>query len=279
MKTRLNIILFIFGLALFLTSGCAHNRASNLSPANKTIDAAITSSDQNLSLSEKSMPSPAEEEEDLLDELEEEYEDDSTLISDPLVSWNRAMFHFNDKIYLWAFKPVAKGYRAITPTLFRTGVRNFFNNLMTPIRFVNCLLQFKGIAATKEFARFVVNSTVGVLGFGDIASNNPGLVPPPKEDFGQTLATYKIGSGPYIVWPFFGPSTLRDSVGMVGDYFLNPISYIEPTESAIGVTLFERINITTFHIEDIESLKKSTIEPYEALRNAYIQLREKKISE
>jgi phospholipid-binding lipoprotein MlaA len=248
MKNRLNIILFIFGLALFLTSGCAHNRASTTSPANKTIDSATASSDQNLSLSAKSIPSLAEEEEDLLDELEEEYEDNSTRISDPLVSWNRAMFHFNDKLYLWALKPVAKGYRAVTPMLFRTGVRNFFNNLMAPIRFVNCLLQFKGIAATNEFARFVVNSTVGVLGFGDIASNNPGLLPPPKEDFGQTLATYKIGSGPYIVWPFFGPSTLRDSIGMVGDYFLNPISYIEPAESEFGETLFEIINTTTFYI-------------------------------
>jgi len=189
------------------------------------------------------------------------------------------MFHFNDKLYAWALKPVAKGYRAITPMVFRIGVRNFFNNLMAPIRFVNCLLQFKGEAAAIEFARFMVNSTVGVLGLGDPARNNPDLAPPPKEDFGQTLATYKIGSGPYIVWPFFGPSTLRDSFGMVGDHFLNPISYIDPVESAIGATLFQRVNATTFQIEDIESFNKSTIEPYEALRNGYIQLRNKKISE
>ncbi len=279
MKIRLNIILSIFGLALILTSGCTHNRANTPPPENKTIIAATTSSDQNRSLSERSVTSAAEEEGDLLDEFEEEYEDHSANVSDPLVSWNRAMFHFNEKLYLWALKPVAKGYRAITPMGFRTGVRNFFNNLMAPIRFVNCLLQFKGKAATTEFARFFVNSTAGGLGIGDIAQKNPEFAPPPKEDFGQTLATYKIGNGPYIVWPFFGPSTLRDSFGMVGDYFLNPISYIEPTESAIGTTLFQKINATSFQIEDIDSLRKSAIEPYEALRNGYIQLRNKKISE
>ncbi len=279
MKIRLSIILILFGFALFLTSGCAHNRVDNPSPSNNTADAPAIASDQNPSSSEKSMSSSIEEEKDILDELEEEYEDDSGSIADPLASWNRAMYHFNDKLYVWALKPIARGYRYITPMGFRTGVRNFFNNLMAPIRFVNCLLQFKGKAAVTEFARFAANSTVGVLGFADIANNNPKFAPPPKEDFGQTLATYKIGNGPYIVWPFFGPSTLRDSFGMVGDYFLNPISYIDPTETAVGTSAFQRINATTFQIEDIDSFKKSAIEPYEALRNGYIQLRNKNISE
>lgn len=269
---------FVFGLAFLITSGCAHNRAGNSATPNQSADIMLTTSDQKPSQTGKNQPLNDEDDE-FMDELEEEYADQTTLIADPLASWNRAMFKFNDKLYFWALKPIASGYRAITPLTFRTGVRNFFNNLLAPIRFVNCLLQFKLEAASTELARFMVNSTVGVLGFGDIAKDNPDLAPPPAEDFGQTLATYKIGNGLYIVWPFFGPSSLRDSVGLVGDYFLNPISYIEPVEASMGTSAFQKVNATTFQIGDYEAFKKSSIEPYEALRNGYIQLRNKKISE
>ena len=105
---------------------------------------------------------------------------------------------------------------------------NFFENLTTPARFVNCLLQGKGPEADRELRRFGINTTAGVLGFGDPAYDRWGLKPA-EEDLGQTLAVYGLGDGFYVVWPLFGPSTLRDSVGMVGDSFLNPVRYVEPT--------------------------------------------------
>jgi phospholipid-binding lipoprotein MlaA len=117
---------------------------------------------------------------------------------------------------------------------------------------------------------------VGVLGFGNPAKKYPELNPS-EEDLGQTLGAYGIGNGLYIVWPILGPSTLRDSVGLVGDLLLNPVSYVEPTEAAIGITGYETVNDTSFKIGDYESLKKAAINPYEALRDAYIQHRKSKV--
>ena len=129
---------------------------------------------------------PAEEE-DFWTELEKEDQAASALVYDPLEPWNRAMFQINDKLYFWMLKPLAQGYRAVTAEGFRLGVRNFFHNLGAPLRFINCLLQGKFSAGGAELARFAVNSTVGVLGFGDPAANYPALNPP-EEDLGQTLA-------------------------------------------------------------------------------------------
>ncbi|UCD33911.1 MAG: VacJ family lipoprotein [Desulfobacterales bacterium] len=125
---------------------------------------------------------------------------------------------------------MAKGYKAITPEFFRIGVKNFFRNITTPIRLTNCLLQGKTDSATVEFSRFLANTLVGVLGFGSPADKHPELASPDAEDLGQTLAVYGFGNGFYVVWPVFGPSTLRDSMGMAGDWFLNPINYIDPAE-------------------------------------------------
>jgi phospholipid-binding lipoprotein MlaA len=143
---------------------------------------------------------------------------------------------------------------------------------------VNCILQGKGRAASAELTRFLINSTVGVLGFGNPAKRWSELSPK-AEDLGQTLATYGIGDGFYIVWPILGPSTLRDSVGRVGDWFLNPVSYVHPTEAYLGIRATETVNETSFRIGDYESLKEAAIDPYVAFRNAYIQHRKKKVKE
>jgi phospholipid-binding lipoprotein MlaA len=199
-------------------------------------------------------------------------------VADPLAFWNLVMFHFNDKFYFWVLKPVARGYRAAVPSMVRVGVKNFFTNLSTPIRLVNCILQWKWQAANAEFARFMLNSTVGVLGFGNPAGKYPKLNLN-EEDLGQTLGAYGIGNGFYLVLPFLGPSTLRDSVGLVGDLYLNPVSYVEPTEAAVGITSYKIVNETSFQIGDYESLKKAAINPYDALRDAYIQHRKSKVKE
>jgi len=222
--------------------------------------------------------SDIEEENNFMDDFEEEYQEEAGRVADPIAPWNRAMFHFNDKFYFWSLRPFAKGYKAVVPRPVRVGVRNFFNNITTPVRLANCLLQGKVESACAEISRFLVNSTIGVLGFGNPAKKDP-LLNSSEEDLGQTLAAYRIGNGFYIVWPFLGPSTLRDSVGMIGDGFLNPVNYVEPVEAAVGITAYETMNETSFRIGDYESFKKAAIEPYEALRDAYIQNRKKKVSE
>ena len=211
--------------------------------------------------------------------FDEEFEEDKVQVADPLSLWNKAMFHFNDKLYFWALKPLARGYKAVAPDFFRAGVKNFFRNITTPIRLVNCILQGKGNAAAVEFSRFFVNTTAGVLGFGSPADKYPELIPRDEEDLGQTLAKYGLGNGIYLVWPVLGPSTLRDSIGLAGDWFLNPINYVEPTEASLAIWSFDKVNQTSFRIGDYESLKEAAIDPYTAIRNVYLQLRKKKIKE
>jgi len=274
-KKHLNGLLMLLLITAFLSAGCAHKPAASLQAAS-----------QNLQLSQKgevhtANPEPASADSDMedLDDdfFGDEFEKDPDQIADPLSMWNRAMFHFNDKLYFWVLKPLARGYKAVTPDFFRTGVKNFFRNITTPIRLVNCALQGKGEASGVEIARFVVNTTVGVLGLGSPADNYPSLIRPDEEDLGQTLGKYGIGNGFYIVWPVIGPSTVRDTVGRVGDWFLNPINYIEPPEASWAVWGFDKVNQTSFRIGDYEALKKAAIDPYVALRDVYIQFRTKKI--
>jgi len=220
----------------------------------------------------------AEFQDDDLDFLDEEEEQDLPRVADPLAPWNRLMHRFNDKFYFWLLKPVAQGYKAVTPTPVRTGIKNFFHNLIYPIRLVNCLAQGKMAAAGTETERFLTNTFVGILGFGDPARHKLNMLPH-DEDLGQTLAHYGVGNGFYIVWPILGPSTLRDSVGFVGDRFLNPVTYVDPTALSIGITGYKIVNDTSFQIGDYEALKEAAVEPYNALRNAYIQYRQKKVAE
>ncbi len=208
---------------------------------------------------------------------DDDYEDEDELsVPDPLSLWNKGMFHFNDKFYFWILKPVTKAYKTVVPELARIGVSNFFTNLTTPIRLTNCILQGKWKSAHAEIDRFLLNSIFGIFGFGNPAKRYPRLKPS-EEDLGQTLGAYGIGEGIYIVWPFLGPSTLRDSIGLLGDSFINPLSYIEPTEAAIGIYGYRIVNDTSFRLGDYESLKEAAIDPYEALRDAYIQHRKSKV--
>ncbi len=211
----------------------------------------------------------------LEDDLFDEYEDQAQttqVVADPLYYFNYAMYGVNDFLYFYALKPLAQGYKFVVPTIARRGVRNFFHNLMFPVRFINCLLQGKVDAAGEEFGSFFVNTTIGVLGFNNFAQKHMGLEPH-MEDLGQTLATYHIGDGFYLVLPVLGPSTLRDTVGRVGDMFADPVRYASPWELSWGLTGLDKLNQTSFHIGDYEALKEASLDPYVAIRNAYIQNR------
>lgn len=219
-----------------------------------------------------------EEDEGFEEDFEEEFGTESQEeVFDPLSGYNRFMTDVNDKIYDWVLIPTAKGYRWVVPETPRVGISNFFDNLVFPIRFVNNLLQFKIKDAGEELLRFGVNTTIGLLGFIDIAKDM-GLEAHP-EDFGQTLGFYGVGSGFPIVLPILGPSNLRDTVGLVPDSYLDPVNYIENRDVVWGVQLFRAVNAFSLRSDQYESLRKDSIDLYPFLRDIYEQNRQKQIKE
>lgn len=199
-------------------------------------------------------------------------------IPDPLEPLNRVFFHFNDRLYFWVLKPVAKGYKYVMPEPLRVCVKNAFTNLAMPIRAINCLLQGKIGGFGRELLRFVVNSTAGFLGFVD-AAKIAMHVQPQNEDFGQTLGYYGIGPGFYIDWPILGPSSVRGTFGMVGDFLVDPVDYLVPKlDENAEVRAGDIVNRTSLSLGEYEALKKSAIDPYVALRNAYFQHRRSQIN-
>ena len=194
------------------------------------------------------------------------------MVADPLEGFNRAVFVFNDKLYIYGLRPLTKGYARAVPHFVRKGVKNFFNNLFFPIRFVNDLLQSKGEAAGMEFSAFFINTTLGFGGLNDFAQKYVGIRLQ-NEDFGQTLGSYGVGNGFYLMLPALGPTSLRDAVGRAGDWLIDPINYVQPRALSRGAWGLEKVNWTSFHIGEYEAFKDASIDPYTAMRNAYIQNR------
>jgi len=220
------------------------------------------------------------------EDFDSEFKTTSENIFDPLSGYNEIMTSFNDNFYEYILRPTAEGYSYVVPEMARHGVSNFFDNLFFPIRFINNLLQFKFQNSLEETERFVLNSTMGILGFRDVAGEELGIGAH-KEDFGQTLGFYGIGSGFHVVLPILGPSNVRDIVGLAGDYWLSPINYIESrdanlldsTEESLYVTSYFIINETSLHVKEYEALKKDAVELYPFLRSLYEARRNKLISE
>lgn len=202
--------------------------------------------------------------------------------NDPIQPYNRAIFTFNDKLYHYGFKPVCKGYNAILPEPARRSVANFFTNLKMPKRLVNCLLQGKLKGAGTEALRFLINSTIGVAGFFDPAEKHFNLKLQ-DEDFGQTLGHYHTGQGSYIVWPFIGPSNIRDTFGFIGDMLLDPlfwVTFVTPPFTTTGISAYDTVNNVSMDKGDVyEALTEAAIDPYIALQDAYIHHRIKQINE
>ncbi|HUH66505.1 MAG TPA: VacJ family lipoprotein [Syntrophales bacterium] len=218
---------------------------------------------------------------DLAGEYKEEPQaEQAPPIADPIEPFNRAMFEFNDKVYFWVLKPVAQGYKAVVPEDARVSVKNFFSNLGFPIRFVSCLLQADVECAAAEVGRFTVNTVWGIGGLMDPASTKQVDLKKQDVDLGQTLGIWGVGQGFYIVWPLIGPSSARDSIDIAGEYFLYPLSYtseIAPWYVWPIARSYEEINRTSLRIGDYEALKSAAIDPYLAVRDAYIQYRWKKV--
>ena len=214
-----------------------------------------------------------------LDFVEDEGgEEVKAVIADPLEPFNRVMYHFNDKLYFWVLKPVAQGYEKVVPEGARISVRNFFSNIAFPIRFVNCLLQANLEGASTEIGRFVVNTILGIGGLWDPASSKDFNLVRQDKDLGQTLGVYGMGQGLYINWPILGPSSPRDTAGMVGDFFLHPFAYLDVSWKVLtGARAYEKVNDTSLSIGDYEALKDAAVDPYIALRDAYVQYRLNKV--
>ena len=200
---------------------------------------------------------------------------------DPWEPYNRGVSGFNNALDTAVFKPVAEGYRWITPDFFRVAVRNVLDNLKQPLYLANNLLQgdFKG--ASYNLKRFTANTLIGVAGVFDIASHED--MPNDKEDFGQTLAVWGVGSGPYFVLPILGPSNIRDSVGLGVHWYADPINrYAQNTDRSeikISRAVIEGLSIREENIETIDSLKETSVDFYATMRSIYRQRRADAISD
>ena len=213
----------------------------------------------------------ADDDEDFTDGSMESYD-----INDPIEPFNRGMFWVNDKLYFYLLKPIARGYRVV-PEPARQSVSNFFSNLGTPVRFVNSVLQLKFADAGTELGRLVVNSTVGIAGLFDPAKKYLGWRKK-DEDLGQTFGNYGVGNGFYIVWPLLGPSSARDTVGLAGDFFLDPLHYVEikPWER-VGLKGLEHETRLSLDKDTYEAIKRQALDPYLYVRTTYAQHRKGKI--
>ena len=214
--------------------------------------------------------------EDELDEEGEDFFEETETLSDPLESFNRAMFSFNDKLYYWALKPAAQGYRFVVPKRARISIRKFFANLATPVRLVNCLLQGRLKGAGIETARFAVNTTAGIAGFFDPAYSLCKLEEQ-EADFDQTLGSYRMDQVFYIHWPLLGASSVRGTLGFVGDTVFDPVWWLAPFGVKAGLTIHEEVNETSLTIGDYEGLTQPALDPYIAVRDAYHQNRQSKL--
>ena len=208
----------------------------------------------------------------LLDEDYEQAQTNATRIADPLEPVNRVFFQFNDKLYFYVLKPTARVYNAATPEIMRVGVKNVFDNLRYPIRLVSCLLQGKGGDALRETGSFLLNSTLGMLGLFDLAKNHESLKTN-REDLGQTFGAWGAGHGFYLVLPVLGSTSLRDGLGGAGDSFLDPVTYLTPWEHSLAVKGYDKFNGVALSLGDYEALKQAAIDPYLAVRDAYVQHR------
>jgi phospholipid-binding lipoprotein MlaA len=217
---------------------------------------------------------------------------------DPWEPLNTKFFEFNRQLDRWVLKPVAKGYNFVVPNIVQIGISNvFYNSRVTP-RFMNNLFQGKFKGAGIEAGRFLINTTVGIGGFFDVAQRFN--LTTPEEDTGQTLGFYGVNPGPYIMVPLLGPYTVRDLVGYGGDIALNPIYWLiiptmhnidaiptvvsqEERAAIYGITIGARateiVNDRSLNLEKFQGVEESTLDLYAAVRNAYLQKRAKAIRE
>jgi phospholipid-binding lipoprotein MlaA len=198
---------------------------------------------------------------------------------DPWERWNEPMFEFNRRLDKYVLKPVAKGYNFIVPDEIQIMISNGFDNISFVPRLVNSLLQGKVKGAGRELGRFLINSTAGVGGLFDPAKDVFGILKS-REDFGQTLGVWGVGSGPYLIVPFLEPLTVRDGVGKAVDSAMDPLSYFLPLIwERLVMKVGDIVNERSLNLDLFQGFEESVIDMYSAVRHAYLQRRLRLIRE
>ena len=217
------------------------------------------------------------------EELYGDFEEEPTVVRDPLESVNRLTFKFNDFIYMNVVEHIAKCYQSVTPDSVERGASNFFKNLGYPTRLVSNLLQGRIKDGWLETERFTVNTTLGVVGVFPVANRFERLQSLSSEDMGQAFGAWGIGEGPYLVLPLLGPSNVRDLVGLVGDRVINPLK--EPS-SVIGDSTAQTVySVTDFVVKSptlmrtYSQMKNAAVDTYSSMKNGYSQMRRLVIEE
>lgn len=260
-KWRYRIFMFLFLAGLFTVVQAEVQKENQ--PAKPKIDFS--------DLDDEDMDKEDEDDEDITKTNERK-------ISDPLEVINRPIYWVNDKLYTYIMRPVTRAYRKVVHRNIRSGFGNFFSNLQSPLRMVNQVLQGKFKQSGRELRNFATNSTLGIFGFLKPSSKIYKQQPLP-EDFGQTFGHWGVGPGWYIMWPFTGPTTARDFVGNIGDGFLTPTYYAFPHNGEYRFLLngFKQVNSLSFRMDEIDSVKQDSLDPYLFIRDAYFQYREEQV--
>ena len=289
MLRLLGIVLVILVLSI---GGCAGKDPSTRTlerMENGTAATQVTSGDP--SLAEESTP-----EVDFVDPFDDSPTETHIVEYDPLEPLNAAIFEFNYQFDKYLLKPVAKVYNFFVPPDVQQSIVNVFQNSRFVPRFLNNLFQAKFRGAGIEMSRFFINSTLGVGGLFDPAKIMFDL-DTPLEDLGQTLGSYGVPPGPYLVVPFYGPFTLRDGFGFIGDTFLDPFNWLvlpifeiadaprlvqhDPTinYARLGLTIGETVNFRSLSLKTFQGVEEGTLDLYGAIRNGYLQQRQRAIQE
>ncbi len=219
-----------------------------------------------------------------LDDDSDVYKETAPPVKDPFEKYNRFMFNVNDKIYKHLLNPIAKTYDFFIPKKVQGSLNNFIGLISTPVRFFNNLFQKKFRSARIEAERLLINSTLGIGGLFDPADRVFKLKQQ-TEDFGQTLGVYGVKSGPYIVWPIIGPSTLRDSFGTIVDMAFDPLTWlgiydVEPEDGFVAIRGVRKINNYAYTLRGAyKRITDTAIDSYMSVQYTYIQYRNKKIKE
>ena len=218
---------------------------------------------------------------DSFDDLEDPFASKTAApeMADPFEGYNRFMFDFNEGFYDNFLEPVVREYREIVNEDVRRAISNIFNNALAPLKLVSSFLQGDLDKTGRVIGRTVINTTLGLGGMFDVA-NHAFDIEDVNEDLGQVLGAYGVPTGPYVVLPLFGPSSMRGIVGRAGGMFLSPTYHFAPgIEVGGSLTVTEQINAVSFHVEDIEQLEEATIDKYESVRDFYGQYRDRLVKD
>ena len=224
---------------------------------------------------ELSMPSPVASTEESIDDLRDPFAPNVSApdMLDPFEDYNRFMFDFNEGFYDSVMEPVVRGYRDVVNEDIRMAISNIFDNAMAPLKLVSSILQGDIEKSGRVIGRTVINTTIGIGGMFDVA-DKAFQIKDVNEDLDQVLAAYGVPTGPYVVIPFFGPSYVRNIIGKAGGAFLSPVAQFSPgLEVGVGLTASDKINDTSFIVDDIDQLEESSIDKYESVRDFYNQYR------